>query len=524
MKPARLLTSAALFAALGAGCDAASAKLDLKISAVDCEGNAALDLREDATDLEVVISGDDMSAITEKVLTEAGTLEIPSIPLGKNRVVTVKAWNATELVATGRSAPFEVDPEGNDPVVVVLRAVNRFSSTATATNACTVMTQARAGHSIALLPDGRVLIAGGFRELDANGNGVGYLATAEIFDPATGTFAPAGDMCGGNDFCLPRAHAPAVTLDNGRVILVGGESQANEGDPRISVGSAAIYSPGDDNWSLTTAMSAARRFHTVTALERDGHLVVAGGLDSEGNVLTSVEFFDPQTGDFRPSPEAELTALGNGQLHAGRAFQAALPVGNQAVALLGGIDLEFGPTRFVNFVQRSGDNYKLAPQALELPAGVAAGVAAKADDLFVLAGGAQRFNETGFPFSAAFGSALYTKLPTPDANQPGQATLKFPRVAPCVVQIDDGRTLLLGGFGDDGTPLDKAELLSSEAGRVDANFAGGRSSGTSKMTTSRAYGACIRLPNDTVLVTGGVGEDRKATDSAELYVIKQLAN
>ncbi len=524
MKPARLLTGAALLAALGAGCDADPAKLELSLTSNDCAGNSAFDLREDATDLEVVISGDGMSVITEKVLTEAGTLEIPSIPVGKNRVVTVKAWNATELVATGRSASFEVTADSNDPVVVVLRAINRFAPTATAANGCTVMTQPRAGHSIALLPDGRVLIAGGFRELDANGNGVGYLATAEIFDPGTGTFTPAGDMCGGNDFCLPRAHAPAVSLDNGDVILVGGESQANEGDPRISVGSAAIYDPGLDSWSLTTAMTDARRFHTVTALERDGHLVVAGGLDSQGNVLTSVEFFDPRSGDFRAAPDADLAAVGNGQLHAGRAFHAALPVGNQAVALLGGIDVEFGPTRFVNFVQRAGDSYKLAPNTLELPAGVAAGVASRADDLFVIAGGAQRFNESGFPFSAAFGSALYTKLPTPDANQPGQATLKFPRVAPCVVQIDDGRALLLGGFGDDGTPLDKAELLSFEDGRVDANFAGGRSSGTSKMTAARAYGACLRLPNDTVLVTGGVGSDRKASDSAELYLIKQLDN
>lgn len=524
MKPARLLSGAALLATLGAGCEADPAKLELKITAADCAGNTEFDLKDDASDLEIVVSGDDMSALTEKALTEAGTLEIPSIPVGTNRVVTVRAFDSTELVALGRSAPFEVKADNNAPIVVVLRAVNRFAPTATATNGCTKMTQPRAGHSIALLPDGRVLLSGGFRELDANGNGVGYLATAEIFDPTTGTFEPAQDMCGGNDFCLPRAHAPAVTLDNGRVILVGGESQATEGDPRISVGSAAIYDPGADSWSLTTAMTEARRFHTVTQLERDGHLVVVGGLDSEGNVLTTVEYFDPRTGDFLPSPEAELGAVGNGQLHDGRAFHAALPVGNQAVALLGGIDVEFGPTRFVNFVQRSGDNYKLAPQALELPAGVAAGVAAKADDLFVLAGGAQRFNESGFPFSAAFGSALYTKLPTPDANQPGQATLKFPRVAPCVVQIDDGRALLLGGFGDDGTPLDKAELLSFEGGRVDANFAGGRSSGTSKMTTARAYGACLRLPNDMVLVTGGVGTDRKASDSAELYVIKQLAN
>src|SRR5882757_4705253 len=66
------------------------------------------------------------------------------------------------------------------------------------------------GTTATLMPNGKVLIAGG------TGPGNGPLASAELYDPATGTFTPTGSMTN------PRSSHKATLLANGRVLIVGG--------------------------------------------------------------------------------------------------------------------------------------------------------------------------------------------------------------------------------------------------------------------------------------------------------------
>jgi hypothetical protein len=88
------------------------------------------------------------------------------------------------------------------------------------------MSVARYWHTATLLPDGQVLAAGGY------GAGIGeILASAELFDPATGTFTPTGDMID------TRAQHSATLLTTGKVLVAGGFP-----DPQAS---AELYDPGD---------------------------------------------------------------------------------------------------------------------------------------------------------------------------------------------------------------------------------------------------------------------------------------
>jgi hypothetical protein len=81
-----------------------------------------------------------------------------------------------------------------------------------------------------LLSDGRVLVAGGNQVLDQS------LASAEIYDPKTGTFSPTGSMA------TARTFHTATRLFDGRVLVIGGDSDGwNIAGPFLA--SAEIYNP-----------------------------------------------------------------------------------------------------------------------------------------------------------------------------------------------------------------------------------------------------------------------------------------
>ena len=98
------------------------------------------------------------------------------------------------------------------------------------------MTTARADHTATLLPNGKVLIAGG------EGDGFQALASAELYDPSTRTFAPTGSMI------MPRYAHSATLLADGRVLIAGGSQDGNRG---TSVFTAEIYDPSTGAFTAT---------------------------------------------------------------------------------------------------------------------------------------------------------------------------------------------------------------------------------------------------------------------------------
>ena len=171
------------------------------------------------------------------------------------------------------------------------------------------MSTARGHATATLLPDGRVLVTGG-HDRDYIG-----LASAEIYDPARGTWSLTGTMS------RPRYAHTATLLADGRLLVAGGFVYRYEGYENST---AEIYDPARGTWSVTGDMSQSRASHTGTLLT-DGRVIVTGGTawqyfyydDSwywyDFGPIASVEIYDPAAGTWSvaadmPAPREEHTA------------------------------------------------------------------------------------------------------------------------------------------------------------------------------------------------------------------------
>ena len=352
------------------------------------------------------------------------------------------------------------------------------------------MQTARTGHTATLLGNGKVLVIGG-----ANN---GALASAEVFDPASGQFTT---LTG--HLMTPRSNHTATLLQNGNVLVTGGQDANGN-----AIAEAELFDMSTGSFTPTGLMNSARTGHTATLLN-DGRVLVAGGVESNNVLLSTAELFDPATGKF---------AQANGPMNASRAHHAATPLSSGRVLLAGGSS----DTAYGDIFDPASNTF--ASTGGGQPTTTFLTATLLADGRVLLAGGVRGisfFNNCPPPIllvgrESVVGAFLFDSS---TASFSATGNMSSSRAHHTATLLSDGKVLVVGGTNiqtvENGcflktrsTSLASAELFDSTNGAFAL---------TSSMTTARSGHTATLLANGAVLVIGGVDINSNPLASAELY-------
>lgn len=265
------------------------------------------------------------------------------------------------------------------------------------------LTLSRDSHQAVLLPDGRVLLIGGW-------GATSVLASTDAYDPRHGTFSPGPTMLTAREGMVP------IQLSDGRVLLAGGFIAT-----RPTTAAAEILDPVNATFSATGDLTQPRGAYAAARLA-DGRVLIAGGI-TNGVVTNTAEIFDPARGRFTTTGSMSTSRYKGGAL--------ALPDGR--ILVFGGsgdIDgtvlydttelYDPGTGRFTPGPGMLWARYKLADSTIQLASG----------DYLLTAGAPtpERFSVSSLSFAPVAGSLDATRL--------------FLAAAP----IDADRVLLVGGY------------------------------------------------------------------------------
>jgi hypothetical protein len=170
------------------------------------------------------------------------------------------------------------------------------------------LTTGRAEHTATLLANGLVLVAGGT-------DGTNALASAELYDPATGQFASIGALG------FARYGHSATLLGDGRVLIAGGVDSNGQSLPVCE-----LFYPAWSGFGPAASLAPAVAWHVASLLD-DGRVLIAGGVAGQ-TVQAAAQIYDPVSGDIRPT----------GALPVPRAYAVAVRLGTGPVLVAGGAD------------------------------------------------------------------------------------------------------------------------------------------------------------------------------------------
>jgi N-acetylneuraminic acid mutarotase len=200
-------------------------------------------------------------------------------------MTSARAYHMATLLPDGKVLVTGGYDGTNNPSTWSFATAELYDPAAGTWTATGSMADRRESHTATLLSNGKVLVAGGKRF-------VYDLAGAELYDPASGTWTPTGSMN------VKRSSHTAALLPNGKVLVVGGSQEFN--GTIYSLAQAELYDPATGTWSLTGSLAEDRYGHTTTLLS-SGKVLVAGGYRRGYNTLASAELFDPATGTWTPT-------------------------------------------------------------------------------------------------------------------------------------------------------------------------------------------------------------------------------
>jgi hypothetical protein len=194
---------------------------------------------------------------------------------------------------------------GQDRNNDVLKSAEIYDPATGAFTPTGAMSITRVDAGAVLLTDGRVLITGGIQY-----DPLESLSSAEIYDPVAGVFEFAGYMN------APHFAHTATALPDGRVLIAGGHYLTEQGG---GVSPSELYDPTAGAFSLTGDLVVPRSLHSATLLN-DGRVLIAGGQDGTGTFLASAELYSPISETFastggmgtpRGTPRASLMQGGH---------------------------------------------------------------------------------------------------------------------------------------------------------------------------------------------------------------------
>lgn len=148
---------------------------------------------------------------------------------------------------------------------------------------------ARSSHTATLLPDGRVLVTGG---VDGAGT---ILDTGEVFDPRTNAWTAIPNT----NFGGPRVNHTATLLPNGRVLIAGGQTNAGG---TVLAGCSLFYSGGFNACGTGGAMQMGRAAHTATLLHNGRVFVAGGYRSTGSGFAPTTELYDYTTDSWQSGP------------------------------------------------------------------------------------------------------------------------------------------------------------------------------------------------------------------------------
>ena len=236
------------------------------IAAIDASSGAAMGLLPGMT--QITASANGVTSNPATLTVTPGFLATGGMSVARSDATATLLNNGMVLIAGGMAS-------GN--YLSEAELYNPASGTFTVTGS---LNAARELHSATLLNNGMVLIAGGY-------NASGFLGSAELYNPATGTFTVTGSMS------TPRRFAPTILLQDGTVLIAGG---AGATDPLQALASAEIYDPVTGTFTPTGNMKVERRLTTGTLLN-NGMVLIAGGININGT-LDSAELYNPANKTF----------------------------------------------------------------------------------------------------------------------------------------------------------------------------------------------------------------------------------